>query len=101
MEIEGQYGFYSEEEQKVIGRGEMEKLPYLEHDDLYAKFNARRREFDARRSADDELTPDINAQLLYEGKALRDDKLIVDGVASQLMNWQLAQPDAHPQRGQV
>lgn len=98
MDIKGELGFYTDEEQIAIGRGESEPLANIEHGDLYTKFHDHRRQLDVQRSSDDELTPDFNAMLLYEGKISRHNKLIIDGVAKQLLDWQVGQPSADPRR---
>ena len=89
MEIGGQYGFYDEkDEQRVIGRGERDRLSAIEKADLYGLYEERVQELKVKQSSDEPLTPEINEALLVEIKSLQEDKVIIDGVATQLQRWQ-------------
>ena len=90
MEIGGQWCFYEEEknEQRAIGRGERERVAAIETEDLYASYEERAAAYEDRLSSTEPLTPAINQALLVEAKRLREDKLIINGVATQIKEWQ-------------
>jgi len=89
MEIGGQYGFYDDvDEQRVIGRGERDRLASLDQEDLYVCYEERSEVLRGRQRSKETLTPDLNESLLVEINRLREDKIIVDGVARQVRQWQ-------------
>jgi len=89
MEIGGQYGFYDDvDEQRVIGRGELDRLASLDQEDLYVCYEKRAEVLRGLQRSEETLTPDLNESLLVEINRLREDKIIVDGVAGQVRQWQ-------------